>query len=783
MVLFCLAALAVGAVVGMAVAGDDGDSEEPDAGNLTDIYNSVLSRTMIKNTTTCSQSINQSQVLDIKCGPDFTDCDNICGTDSGGNPLPCDPTNAPIKLACLNNVAKVQETVATTTLGLRKTKACEAAVAGCCNNPDFTVEQCTAACRNNDAKKKEIGYACFMCVVSDVSQTQEQGENGDSLNLQCSQKSLTTATISAKMKAVTDQSNKIVQDGLAAMMGADAKANVAKITNKVNNQMDFDTAMNCYMDFEQTQLMSFTGLGYFATNLSQHQSNNAGIECTQRITNKGNLQVENTSTVKQKLDQELQSPFKVFTDLISDIFSGFTIGLILCGVMLVVAFPLLIRTLAKNGMYTSETVEGKDGKRKTTRKFNLFAILFIVLIVVAVGAGLAIYFTADTGVPELPVLVPAPEQQPVEMYLRATSGLDDFKVIAAGPLLIAMKESDLLEAFGNPTVNRLNLMAQVNSGFRLWVDDDPEGINADKLTAFLGSSANDTVTVEGFLYHGVRRKVDKGDGVTESYNWNLYVSGDSLNFDMVDSKKLSTIPLVSSSGITEKPQKIRKVRLEFTRLAGVVDVKVSRDVTDRVGTVSSGNSTGTGTSAVPEIDNRAWEYLNIEILQVDETMRDAIQTEIDENYQNSVLVWTKAKPTDFVEKNDDGTYYLDKLDGTTVQLSDVRFRPLLNDEGQVVTNDDGTPVYDEKKVVEYAITEEGGSSAVFDETDPPPNADTIEEKLVQYGALRWQSAVDATPQSWNFDLLTPSAAIAQSMALGRARSNQLSQAYVNLPRQ
>jgi hypothetical protein len=96
-------------------------------------------------------------------------------------------------------------------------------VKGCnCKKGD---EECRQACIHTTR------YACFRCVIEDISQSSTQ-----ILTVGCMQKAVTAARMKATFEASSEQRNKIKADALISAIGDPAKANIANINQSIDTK-------------------------------------------------------------------------------------------------------------------------------------------------------------------------------------------------------------------------------------------------------------------------------------------------------------------------------------------------------------------------------------------------------------------------------------------------------------------------------------------------------------------------------------------------------------------
>ena len=184
---------------------------------------------------------------------------------------------------------------------------------------------------------------CFVCDISNISQ------NSTLLSsFQCEAKSTTAARIQATVENAAFQTNKIMVDGLASILGAQVKNNVATFTNILKQNFTSENSLICATKIRNSQDVNITVNNSSAavSAISQTAMQNAKLGCLQTVTSDVSMTGELSNTTTQSLDQTITSPLS----FLEGIFKWIAIGLaaVVGGVLLLLALPMLLSSSFKN---------------------------------------------------------------------------------------------------------------------------------------------------------------------------------------------------------------------------------------------------------------------------------------------------------------------------------------------------------------------------------------------------------------------------------------------------
>ena len=480
MAVLFLAALAVGAVAGFFMSKN---SNTTPVANNTEIVNNVTANMAVNNDTTCSASIKADQTIDVDCKNEPLSVEEYCKDAPAAAYSGCRELYNSYNKQFLDFSREIKEST-----------ACRSAIDACKCQGAASEEACMGNCSMVSA------YACFACVTEDI----QQSNIATSMVTQCEQMVITAAKMKASMDASATQTNKIVADGLSAVLGNKVQGNSSKIANVIKTNFTFNNALSCTAKINTNQRIEINGGGSSLVRaISQVNSVQAGTQCLQQTNSYGESVADTVIRTNQALDQTFKSPFSFLTDM----YGFIVIAVIVVVIIIIIIIGAIFGGAVKRGKALLNT-GGVEANAKYRRNLKIGGAVMGVILLAAIITIIVLATTAPTSAVKNSDTVsvePMPKERTV-LQTQPTIGEDPYVLYAAGPFLIGMQERFVKTILGADEFTVNKLAGQSVGRFLLRVDNVDQNL---PLTT--------TVSYEGYMFQTITQYVGTAFSYLRAY--------------------------------------------------------------------------------------------------------------------------------------------------------------------------------------------------------------------------------------------------------------------------
>ena len=494
MAVLFLAALAVGAVAGFFMSKN---SNTTPVANNTEIVNNVTANMVVNNDTTCSASIKADQTITV-------DCKN--------EPLPieeyCKDVPAADYSRCRDQYNDYAALFLDFSRDIKNSQACLSAIEACKCQGAAVPEACMGNC------SKVSAYACFACVNEDI----QQSNIATSMVTQCEQMVITAAKMKASMDASATQTNKIVADGLSAVLGNKVQGNSSKIANVIKTNFTFNNALSCTAKINTNQRIEINGGGSsLVRGISQVNSVQAGSQCMQQTNSYAESVTDTVIRTNQALDQTYKSPFSFLTDMYGFIVIAVVVVVVIIIIIIGAIFggavkrgKALLNTggVEANAKYAEANAKHVQANAKYRRNLKIGGAVMGVILLAAIITIIVLATTAPTSAVKNSDTVsvePMPNERTL-LQTQPTIGEDPYVLYAAGPFLIGMQERFVKTILGADEFTTNKLAGQSVGRFLLRVDNVDQNL---PLTT--------KVSYEGYMFQTIMQYVGTAFSYLRAY--------------------------------------------------------------------------------------------------------------------------------------------------------------------------------------------------------------------------------------------------------------------------